>query len=86
MTTITGAVIRKQGITFAVVIVKDSVVISQSQSSDLISKLIPEFGCPLIALRGEKNGKVRSNRRDVANFVANLHPSQIRWKKYTLSK
>ena len=85
MATLTGAVIREQGITFAVVIVKNHVVNCQTTSSNMIQDLIPVFGVPLIALKGESNRKVRSNRRDVASFVANLHPSRIPWRKYTLN-
>jgi len=84
MTTLTGAVIREQGVTFAVALVKNHVVNSQTRSDETIRAVSQALGCPLVVLLGESSRTVRGNRQDIVNFVSSLHRSQIPWKKYTL--
>lgn len=84
MSKLIGAVIREQGVTFAVALVKNHVVNSQTKSDEMIQYARRCLGCPLIVLLGESSRTVRGNRRDVVDFVSNLHRSQIPWKEYTL--
>ena len=84
MAQLTGAVIREQGVTFAVALMKDHVLNSQSVSREQIQAVSHALGCPLVVLMGERNGKLRGNRQDLVNFVSKLHRSQIPWKKYSV--
>lgn len=84
MAQMTAALVREQGVTFAVVLVKNHVVLSQQQSSETIRSASVALGCPLVVLMGETNRKLRGNRNDVVRFVANLHPSRLPWKKWTV--
>ena len=82
-----GAVIKEQGLTFAIVIVKKYVVDSQTQSNDAVNsfgRLFP--GMPLVLMAQDSRGipKYRG-RKDIVNFLVNIHPSQIPWKEYTFS-
>ncbi|PAU74884.1 hypothetical protein [Halomonas salipaludis] len=80
-----GAVIKEQGVTFAIVVVKKHIVDSQHQSDEAISSFMPMFpGMPVALMAQDSRGipKYRG-RRDIVNFLANVHPSQIPWQEYT---
>jgi len=85
MPKLTGAVIREQGVTFAVALVKNHVVNSQQESSKVIGSVSNLLGCPLVVLIGESNNKLRGNRTDLVNFVSSISLSRIPWKEYTFS-
>ncbi|KHQ50402.1 hypothetical protein [Mameliella alba] len=84
MAQMTAALVREQGVTFAVVIVKNHVVQSQQQSTATIRAVSASLGCPLVVLMGETNKQLRGNRSDVVRFVANLNPARLPWKKWTV--
>lgn len=80
-----GAVIKEQGITFAIVVVKKHVVDSTSQSEDAICAFSRFFPGMPIALMGQDSRGIPTyrGRKDIVNFLANIHPSRIPWKEYT---
>ncbi len=82
-----GAVINEQGITFAIVIVKMHVVNSATSSNDAIqsfSSLFPSM--PITLMAQDSNGIPNyRGRKDIVNFLANIHPSQIPWNEYTFN-
>ena len=82
---IKGAVIKEQGITFAIVVVKMHVVNSQSQSEEAIQSFSTLFpGLPIILMAQDSRGTPKYRGRiDIVNFLANLQISQIPWKEYT---
>ncbi|MCC5902735.1 MAG: hypothetical protein JJT87_12525 [Halomonas sp.] len=82
-----GAVIKEQGVTFAIVVVKKHIVDSQHQSDEAISSFMPMFpGMPVVLMAQDSRGTPKyRGRRDIVNFLANVHPSQIPWKEYTYS-
>jgi hypothetical protein len=83
---IQGAVIKEQGVTFAVVVVKMHIVDSQSQSEDTIRSLSSIFpGIPIVLMAQNTRGTPKyRGRKDIVNFLANLHISQIPWREYTV--
>lgn len=84
MATLTAALVREQGVTFAVALVKNHVVLSQQQSSETIRAVSAALGCQLVVLMGESNKRLRGNRSDVVEFVSRLHPARLPWKKWTV--
>ena len=84
MARVTAAVVREQGVTFVVALVKNHVVLNSSESDRLIGAISAQFGHPLVVLMGESNRRLRGNRQDVVNFVARLHPSRLPWKEYSV--
>jgi hypothetical protein len=84
---IQGAVIKEQGITFAIVIVKMHVVNSQHESEKAINSFMYLFpGMPLTLMAQDSRGTPKyRGRKDIVNFLANIHPSQIPWKEYSYS-
>lgn len=84
---IQGAVIKEQGVTFAIVIVKMHVLNSQFQREETTRSLSFLFpGMPIILMAQDSRGIPKYfGRRDIVKFLANLHISQITWKEYTFS-
>lgn len=80
-----GAVIKEQGVTFAIVVVKKHVVDSTGQSEDAMVAFAPLFPGMSIVLMGQDPRGIPKyrGRRDIVNFLANIHPTQIPWKEYT---
>ncbi len=54
---IQGAVIKEQGQTFAVVVVKRHVVQSRSEASRAISTFSPVFGVPVVLMAQDSRGR-----------------------------
>lgn len=82
-----GAVVKEKGITFAVVIVKQFVIQSQIEFQKSISSLSTYFpGIPIVLMAQDNRGiPTYRGRKDIVNFLANIHISQIPWKEYTFS-
>lgn len=81
-----GAVIEEQGVTFAVVIVKQHIVSISSEANDAIASFQPLFpGIPVVLMAQDSRGTpTYYGRRDIAGFMANVPPSAIPWKEYTV--
>jgi hypothetical protein len=80
-----GSVIKEQGITFGIVIVKPSVLRSDSSSEEMMGFGVRAFGSMPIVLAAQEHGRFRyRGRQDIVKFLSNVHPSQIPWKKYTI--
>jgi hypothetical protein len=86
MQKIQGAVIKEQGVTFAIVIVKSHVLNSQSGSEKTAQAFRPVFpGMPIILMAQDSRGvPTYWGRKDIVNYLANLHISQIPWKEYSI--
>lgn len=80
-----GAVIKEQGITFAIVIVKEHIVNSPSQSEEAMRSFSSVFpGMPITLMAQDLHGVPKyRGRQDIVDFLANLHISQIPWREYT---
>lgn len=83
--TFDGAIITEQGVTFAIAVVKRSVLNSSSRES-VRKSYIPIFGnIPIILAAQDSSGRFTySGRSDIVNFLSNLYPEQIPWKRFTL--
>ena len=70
---IQGAVIREQGQTFAVVVVKSHVVQSSSAAADVIRSFAPVFGVPIVLMAQDSRGRPTFyGRPDIARFMASV--------------
>lgn len=81
-----GALITEQGVTFAIAVVKPSAITSSNREA-IRNSYIPVFGnVPIILAAQTSTGQLKYNgRKDIVDFLSNLHPSQIPWKTYTLN-
>lgn len=83
--TFEGALIKEQGITFAIVIVKPSVLNSTDRENirNSFTSTFPRV--PIILMAQDSRGvPTYHGRKDIAQFLANVHISQIPWKRYTI--
>ncbi len=82
---IQGAVIKEQGVSFAVIIVKQFVIQSQiefQKSARSFSSCFP--GMPIVLMAQDCRGiPTYRGRKDIVNFLSNIHVSRIPWKEYT---
>ncbi|MBW9248527.1 MAG: hypothetical protein GJU72_05500 [Acidithiobacillus ferriphilus] len=87
MEKIQGAVIKEQGVTFAIVIVKQHILQSQSESTKTAQAFMPYFpGLPIILMAQDDRGiPTYWGRKDIVSFLANTHISQIPWKEYAFN-
>lgn len=82
----TGAVIKEQGVTFAVVIVKKSIIDNRIQSNKAIQSFLPLFpSIPVVLMAQDYRGKPKYyGRRDIVHFLASVSFQTIPWKEYKL--
>lgn len=81
-----GALIREQGITFAVVVVKKHVVENVNEARLAIRNFSPAFpGVPVILMgQGHSGSAAFFGRKDIAQFLSRISLSRIPWKRYTV--
>lgn len=75
------AIIKEQGVTFAVVCVKAHVIRNTFQAQETVAAFEVDFGMP-VALWGDDNRNVYG-RPDLVRFLQRLHVSQIPWRRRT---
>lgn len=81
-----GAMIREQGQTFAVVVVKPHVVQNQGAASEAIAGLTPVFGVPVVLMAQDGRGRPTFyGRPDIARFMSNVPLHAIPWREYTIN-
>lgn len=82
-----GAVIKEQGVTFAIVVVKPSVLnstTSRENTRDSFSSVFP--GMPIILMAQDGRGTPSFyGRTDIVNFLAKIDMRRIPWKTYTIN-
>jgi hypothetical protein len=81
-----GAVIKEQGVTFAVVIVKKHVIDSRDGAEKAIAAFQPVFpGIPVVLMAQDYKGvPTYFGRKDMSGFLASIPMEAIPWKEYTL--
>ncbi|HGF7906301.1 TPA: hypothetical protein QFN80_001944 [Enterococcus faecium] len=80
---ITAAIIKEQGVTFTVVVVKNG-VISSSHREQVRSSIPRNFPRPII-LAEQSHGKMKYHgRTDIVKFLSNVPYQALPWKDYTL--
>lgn len=85
--TFQGAVIREQGVTFAVVIVKKHVIDSGStEAGRAIAAFQPVFPGLLVVLMAQdyQGTPTYYGRQDIARFLADVPLEAIPWMEYTV--
>ncbi len=77
------ALIQEQGVNFAVVSVRDSVIDGSIDRDQLVRGWSYELGMPAVLL-GAHNHRLYG-RTDIVRFLKNVHPSRLPWRKMTLA-
>src|SRR4051812_38192590 len=80
--TIEGAVIREQGVTFAVVVVKRYVLNSSFEADRAIRSFQPLFpGLPVVLMAQDgRSVPTYYGRRDISQFMASVPLGRVPWK------
>jgi hypothetical protein len=81
-----GALIKEQGVTFGIIVVKQHVLHSPSEREKMMQFGVRAFGpIPIILMAQDSRGTpTYYGRKDITRFLANVHPSRIPWKRYTI--
>lgn len=81
---IDGAIIREQGVTFAVVVVKREVLDSNSRAQDAIRSFMPTFpGMPVVLMAQDHRGvPTYYGRDDISRFMSSVSMNRIPWRRY----
>ncbi len=84
---IEGAVIKEQGQTFAVVVVKRHVTDDRHEASSAMQSFSRCFpGMPIVLMSQDSRGvPTYFGRRDIANFLSGVPTNAIPWKRYTFN-
>lgn len=79
-----GALLKEQGVTFAIVVVKPHVLNSTIECDNARRSFSPAFpSVPIILMAQNSRGvPTYQGRTDIVNFLAKVHPSRIPWKRY----
>ena len=82
-----GSIIKEQGVTFAVVLVKKHVIDNRIEADRLIQSLKLQIfqGMPVVLMARDTGRTQTYGRNDIARFLANIDPGRIPWKKYRIN-
>jgi hypothetical protein len=77
------ALVKEQGMNFAVASVQDHVISNRHEADDLISGLSFHLGQPVVLL-GARQHRLYG-RQDIVRFLQNVHPSQLPWRRVNIA-
>lgn len=80
-----GALVREQGVTFAIVIVKPHVLDSGHQADNVADSFQSAFpGVPIVLMAQNGRGvPTYRGRRDLVSFLSRVPVRAIPWRRYT---
>lgn len=80
-----GAIVKEQGVTFAIVIIKHHIFqnsFSRDETRQNLSALFP--GMPVILMAQDSRGTpTYYGRNDIVKFLANVSIERITWKEFS---
>lgn len=77
------ALVREQGVNFAVATVKDHVLQNSHQAEQLITALSLHLSQPVVLLGAQRHRLY--GRTDIVRFLRNVHPSQLPWRRIDIA-
>lgn len=81
-----GAVIREQGQTFAVIVVKPQVIQNTAEAQRTLNGFAPVFGVPVVLMAQDGRGRpTYYGRPDIARFMSSVPLRSIPWREYTIN-
>ncbi len=75
------ALIREQGVEFGVVVVQDHIIDSPQERESLLRWWTAQLQRPIALLGGRRHRSY--GRRDIVDWLNNVHPSQLPWRQMT---
>lgn len=84
--TFDGAIIKEQGVTFAIAVVKPYVLNSSNREEIRVQFSSVFDGLPVVFMAQDSKGTPQYHgRKDIVDFLANVDMEQIPWKTYTVN-
>ena len=85
--TFDGALVREQGVTFGIVVVKPHILHSRNDAVSAIAAFQPVFpGVPIVLMAQDSRGvPTYYGRNDIVQFLASIDCARIPWKQYTIN-
>ena len=82
-----GAIIKELGVTFAVVVVKKSVIDNRFVANRAVQSFQPLFpSIPVVLMAQDFRSRPKYySRRDIVRFLARVPIHAIPWKEYTVN-
>jgi hypothetical protein len=82
-----GAVIKEQGVTFGIIVVKEYVLRDRTRADSLVARSQVVFGgIPVVLMAQDYSGRPKYyGRPDIVKFLAKVPMEAIPWKEYTIS-
>ena len=82
-----GSVIKEQGVTFGIVIVKPHILNMQSERSQMQNFGRQAFGMIPIVLMAQNSRGIPTyyGRTDIVNFLSHISMNRIPWKEYSVA-
>jgi len=82
-----GAIVREQGVTFAVVVVQRHVVEDRLSASQAVGQFGTVFPGMPVVLMAQDSRRIPTHygRQDIARFMASVPLRSIPWRTYTVS-
>ena len=82
-----GALIKEQGVTFGIIIVKPYVLAQASAAAEMRRFGMRAFGAIPIVLMAQNHRGIPTyqGRKDIVNFLASVPMQAIPWREYTVS-
>lgn len=82
-----GAIIKEQGVTFAVIIVKKHVIDDRIGAGETIQSFQRVFpAMPIVLMAQDCRGTATYyGRRDISKFMASVPLAAVPWKEFTVS-
>jgi hypothetical protein len=83
-----GAVIKEQGVTFAIVVVRKSVIDNRPQAQSTILAFQEQVfpGIPVVLMAQDIRGApIYYGRHDISRFMAGVPLSAVRWMEYSVN-
>lgn len=80
-----GAIVREQGVTFGLVVVKSHVLNSQAEANALIADYQRIMNVAFVLLMAQDKGASPTyyGRPDLITFLGSFDMTRLRWRKYT---
>ena len=85
--TFNGAIIKEQGVTFGIMVVKPHVLTNTARSDQLVAQASRVFGgIPTLLMAQQRAGRARYyGRPDIVRFMAKVPLAAVPWKRYLLN-
>lgn len=82
-----GAVVREQGVTFAVVVVQRRILDNNFEANRAVESFRPAFpGMPVTLMAQDHRGRpTYYGRADISRFLAGVPLGTIPWREYSLN-